>query len=49
MSENELREQIANEIEARWKELEQEGIGYFFDLNSKFCFQEAAAVARQGL
>ncbi len=46
MQEQQIREQIAQEIEARWKELENDGIGYFFDLNSRFCFQEAAAVAR---
>lgn len=41
-----LREQVAQEIEAYWEQQVKDGIGIYFDFNSKFCFEEAAAIAR---
>jgi hypothetical protein len=40
------RKQIAQEIEEYWKQQVKDGIGVYFDFNSKFCFEEAAAIAR---
>jgi len=44
--EKELRESIAQEIETYWEQQVKDGIGVHFDFNSKFCFEEAAAIAR---
>lgn len=41
-----LREQIAQEVEAYWEQQVKDGIGIHFDFNSKFCFEEAAAIVR---
>ncbi len=44
--EQELREKIAQEIESYWQQQVKDGIGTDFDFNSKFCFEEAAAIVR---
>lgn len=45
-TEQKIREKVAQEIEAYWEQQVEDGIGVYFDFNSKFCFQEAAAIAR---
>ncbi len=47
-TEQKIREKVAEEIEAYWEKQVEDGIGVNFDFNSKFCFQEAAAIARNG-
>jgi hypothetical protein len=47
MTEQEIREQIAQEIESYWNQQVKDGIGAHFGFNSEFCFKEAAAIVRQ--
>jgi hypothetical protein len=47
MTEKEIREQIAQEIESYWNQQVKDGIGVHFEFNSEFCFKEAIAIVRQ--
>jgi hypothetical protein len=46
MTHDELRESIAQEIEAYWQQQVKDGIGIYFDFNSEFCFKEAVTIVR---